>query len=254
MKRKISKNKKRDNGRVMKKMAPHNVCDRFCERCDYRKKCGVFQNIDIVQMKDAAESGDLRHIKSVFMNLERELEEVKETLRMAIGEARVDYGVVANEKKHQNHFDVRLNIKNELLYKMSKKFAKNADAFLKKIFLFSQNNNPFLLPALNEDIGNLSFYFGTLLSKVHYALLCAYDSDQDEKQKYARANYSICIALNACIVCEKSISNIAREVPEFFVEHLELITILKDIRSGIKRTFPDVERFQNDIIFNTPLR
>jgi hypothetical protein len=255
MKQKKSKNQKINNRHIVKEDAPYNVCDRFCERCGYQKKCRVFQDADIAQIKNVVEGKSPRYVKNVFRDLEESFRKIKATLKKVAKEEGIDIDNISMDSgRNQDYISAESSIKKTSLYKTSKRFVKSADVFLKKLFLFARNNNPFLLPALNDDIGNLSFYFGMLLPKVHYALFCFYDFGSVDNGRYVDANHSICIAINASMVCEKSICNIAREAPEFFVEHLELITMLKDIRTDIKKVFPEAERFQEGIIFNTPLR
>lgn len=237
----------------LKKVAPYDICDRFCERCNYKSKCSVFKNSDASQMMRGIEGGGPENIKSVFSNLEASFKQIKAMMKKMAKEDKIDIEEMVVSAGQDKQFKiVELNIKKHVLHKKSQEFNKYADKFLKRFFIFSQMNNPFLLPALNKEINDLSFYFPLISDKIYLALSRLLNSSEKKSKSLHRdINCSACLALNASLVCEKAVASIMNETSELYIESMQFLTVLNDIRESILQTFPEAENFREEIIFNT---
>lgn len=237
----------------LKETAPYNICDRFCARCKYQLKCKVFQDANAAQIQHIIEKRNPHNIKAIFQDLERGFKHIKATLKTMAREERINIEeVIVNKDSDKQYRLMEMNIKKTLLYRQSQKFTRDADRFLKRLFILAQQNNPFLLPAFNQEINDLVFYFGALQSKVYRALSRLHDPISiGNETNSINANREACIALNASLVCEKAISAMMEEVKELYIEGLQLLTMLSEIRAEVKKNFPAAESFRDEIIFNT---
>lgn len=251
-KKKAVKNNKKKKSQ---KTAPYNVCDRFCERCNYRSKCSVFKNSREMQIQSALDGNDPQDIKNIFVNLETGFKQIKAIMKEMAKEDGVNIGdVLTNKALNKQYKIIEVNVKKHSLYKKSQEFHWYADKFLKRFFIFSQTSNPFLLPALNKEINDLSFYFPMISGKIHQALSLLFDSPKTKREFLNKdMNCSACLALNASLVCEKAVGGIIRETSDLYIESMQFLTMINDLRNCILETFPEAESFRDDIIFNTSL-
>ena len=248
------KNKKMASGKN-KRNAPYDVCDNFCERCGYQKKCRMFHNIG-ADIRLVIKGGKQNNVKDIFRDLEKGFKKIKSMVRNMAKEKNMNagekqFGVYKYGKMAHG---AELTIEQHPLFRQSQKFVRAADGFLRKFFMVANAVNPFLLPALEKEFNDFSFYFPLLSIKIRNALFCAngrIKSYGDENIK--EANRAACIAIRASLVCEKAVGAIMAETKEIYAESLQIITAIRDIRAEINRIFPDAKKFQDEIIFNTKI-
>ena len=65
----------------LKNVAPYDVCDGFCERCNYKSKCSVFKNSGNSQMIRGVDFGGVENIASAFNNLEASFKQIKAMMK-----------------------------------------------------------------------------------------------------------------------------------------------------------------------------
>ena len=250
----LSKNKKRATGKN-KRNAPYDICDRFCERCGYQKKCRMFRGVG-ADIKLVIKGGKQNNVKDIFRDLEKGFKQIKTMIRNMVTEKTADTGrkQSGGHEYNKQEKDAELIIERHPLLRRSQKFVREADGFLRKFFRVANAVNPFLLPALEKEFNDFSFYFPLLSVKIRNALFCANDHLKSYgKESVKEANRAACIAIRASLVCEKAVGAIMAETKEIYAESLQIITVIRDIRAEIKRIFPDAEKFQDEIIFNTKI-
>lgn len=239
------KNKKKATGKN-KRSAPYDICDRFCERCGYQKKCRMFHDAG-ADIKLVIRGSKRNGVKDIFRDLEKGFKQIKSMIRNVAKEKNIDAG-----KKRLSAREY--GIEQHPLFQRSQKFVREADKFLRKFFMTANAVNPFLLPALEKEFNDFSFYFPLLSTKIRSAIFCANSNVRPYGEDGIKeANRAACIAIQASLVCEKAVGAIMAETKEIYAESLQIITVIRDIRSEIKRIFPDAEKFQNEIIFNTKI-
>lgn len=241
----LSKNKKRTTGKNKRK-APYDICDRFCERCGYQKKCRMFHDVG-ADIKLVIKGGKQNNVKDIFRDLEKGFKQIKSMIRNIVKEKNVDAG-----KKRPGAREYE--IEKHPLFQQSQKFIREADKFLRKFFMTANAVNPFLLPALEKEFNDFSFYFPLLSTKIRSAIFCANSNARPYGEDGIKeANRAACIAIQASLVCEKAVGAIMAETKEIYSESLQIITAIRDIRAEIKRIFPDAEKSHGEIIFNTKI-
>lgn len=252
------KNKKKLTA-INKHIEPYNFCDRFCERCGYQKKCRMFHGVG-ADIKLVIKGGKQNNVKDIFRDLEKGFKQIKSMIRNMVKEKSAnagrkqsgasEYGL-NNDKRRKN---TEFSIERHLLFQQSQKFFREADRFLRKFFMTANAVNPFLLPALEKEFNNFSFYFPLLSNKIRDALFCANSNVRPYGETGIKeANRAACIAIQASLVCEKAIGAIMTETKEMYAESLQIITALRDIRAEIRSVFPDAEKSRDEIIFNTKI-
>ena len=248
------KNKKMATGKN-KRNAPYDICDRFCERCGYQKKCRMFHGVG-ADIKLVIKGGKQNDVKDIFRDLEKGFKQIKSMIRNMAKEKITEMGGkrFGAHKHNEREMSGKLIIEQHPLFQQSQKFAREADRFLRKFFMVANAVNPFLLPALEKEFNDFSFYFPLLSAKISKALFCVNSSVRPYgKEGVEEANRAACIAIQASLVCEKAVGAIMAETKEIYAESLQIITTIRDIRAEIKIIFPDAEKFQDEIIFNTSI-
>ncbi len=237
------------------KIAPYNICDRFCERCSHTKNCSVFKDINAAQIKDVVENSNPHDVKNAFNDLEKSFKEIKSMLKKMAKEEGIALDKASMEDEGKCYEEMEERISRDYLSRKSLKFADEADGFLRKLFAISEIENPFLVPALNNEINDLSFYFPMVSAKIDRALSQTFYScggrANDQSEDVCR---SVCFAINASLVCERAVGNVMKEAPELCAESLQLLTVIQSLRKSIKRKFPSAGSFKGDMIFNTKIR
>ncbi|OWK27175.1 MAG: hypothetical protein US76_03670 [Parcubacteria group bacterium GW2011_GWA2_38_13b] len=250
----LSKNKKMATGKN-KRNAPYDICDRFCERCGYQKKCRMFHGAG-ADIKLVIKGGKQNNVKDIFHDLEEGFKQIKTMIRNIVDKKTVDTGKkqFGGREYNKRQKNAELIVEQHPLFRQAQKFVREADGFLRKFFRVANAVNPFLLPALEKEFNDFSFYFPLLSIKIHNALFCVNDHVNHYSEEGTReANRAACIAIRASLVCEKAVGAIMAETKEIYAESLQIITVIRDIRAEIKRIFPDAEKFQDEIIFNTKI-
>ena len=250
-KKKISK----ANRKFFLKWLPFNFCDRFCERCEeFRDECKVYQDEMRFRFQCQLEGRDPYDTKVVFEYVGQRMAQTIAMLYQIMEKEGIKI-TKEDEKKYKKEQEMEEEkVKSHPLYRKCWALSADFRRFLENFWEFFEER-PWILVYLQNEIEEICFYCHLIAVKAIRALYSQIE-EQKERIKFPRPDSLVSGSLGyySLITCQgslESILNIMKDVEKSWVPKVnQLLESIEEAKKEFKKTFPEVENYQDKIIFH----
>jgi hypothetical protein len=212
----------------------HNYCDRWCERCEFTNRCGVFAMESEMYSSGNSLAGD-----SLAQNLKRILDDAHKMLSDKFVEFEIELNEADLEEFRKQDAKKRQKVRADSLAVMAKEYGMGIMSIVEnRTTIISPKNND---PLIDDVFAVIQWYQFFITAKTERALSGIIDDDGDEDwdelhDAQSDANGSAKLALMAA---ERSILAWTYLLESANADVLKpILQKLESIRVGLAEKFP----------------
>jgi len=237
---------------------PYNICDRWCERCEFQRECLIFQSIFKIQMEHLAKRDDLSDPKIILAGLKKAFSKIinsikKDFKKHGIDEKKITVKINPDANKagsglrpkRQRKLTLEDNSHTFLLISNKSSFWQLANSFssgihklLEAIFSDEEFDENFT-PSLGNVVEELNYYHLFSIIKLEEAL---------EEGTRSLSLIAARLSLESFITCKKNLEKISDSCPGYIDWARNLSIKASKIIEQIETKFPYLDKVK--IIFH----
>ena len=219
---------KKENAKL-KKIAPYNFCDRWCERCDKTQKCKVYQDDFNTRLKHISDGKDPDDCNVALEDVKASFEKSLEVLKKWAEEKDIDISKIDNEQNKDEENKKRQSFQCPF-YELTLKYAEEVSEFVKEAFYENQETAPDLV----NDYEALIWYHTLLPATAHRLLSDVYAEESEDEFRLYDAIAQIEIIKKSIVQSEEALRNILIEKITDRYKISEILDILQDIAKQVE--------------------
>lgn len=233
---------------------PFNYCDRWCERCDYKNGCEVYQEEFAARFSHIIKGENPDDPEVFFKDVKEKFKKIKKFLEKKIGKEGKNLKAVKKYADEEEYLDdkIELIVEKSHIHRETVIFTEKTNFFLKKIY-FEYEESADGFEGMEKAIEELNWYYTFSLVKLHRALISQMKSksakDKEDAQfNFDDANCSAKLAYASLFVCHRSLKKFSQECLGFTKWARDLSFLSRSLLEKVETKFPQMNRAK--IIFH----
>lgn len=249
---KITKERKN----IFLKQQPFNFCDRFCERCgEVKNSCRMHSDDVQFKMRCLRENKDPNDPKVAFEHISSTLDNVLGVLKERLEEEGIELDKAEVSEIELEELAMDKKIEKYPLYKKCSAVHNELNEFLSDFDPSSLKEPlPWMKKFWMAEMEELFFYSSMIFIKAQRALLSLEGGQDETELEFEDASISAALGYFSLLTVEKSLENIRTLIlKDEFVWTMKINALLVKIqaaKTAYQKSFPQVEKFKNKIIFH----